>query len=261
MGEIYDESDQKTYREFHMNVNEAYYARPVIEGRAVKLELPSVTLICADCVHIEYAIPALERCKAFANFGAVKLLTSMPTDYEHRVPIMPLNSLSAYSTFMLKQVYAHVDTTHMLVAQHDGWIINPEAWDPAWLGCDYIGPLFIHEHKTAPTSVGSGGFSLRSKRLMQHVSGLLPAWDGSEVLTKKLMGAAGSYEDGYISITKRAELERAGFVFGTVAQASRFAQGGNNDPAQHVAKPFGFHGLWSNINHTAGEVAPPPFRG
>lgn len=261
MGETFDESDVKTYREFHMRVNEAYHTRAPSRVAQPKLELPSVTLLCADCVHIEYAIPAIERCKALANFGAVKLLTSMPTDYEHRVEIMPLNSLSAYSTFMLKQVYAHIDTSHFLVAQHDGWILNPEAWDPTWLSCDYIGPLFIHAHKTAPTSVGSGGFSLRSKRLMEYVSGTLPAWDGSDVLTQKLMKCAGSYEDGYISITKRAELERCGFKFGTPAQAARFAQGGNNDPLYHVAKPFGFHGLWANIDHTAGEVSPPPFKG
>lgn len=259
--ETFSDEDVKRFREWHVNVGNAYYSRTPSRRAEPKLELPSVTLLCADCVHIEYAIPALERCKALCNFGAVKLLTSMPTDYEHRVEILPLNSLSAYSTFMLKHSHEFVDTTHFLVAQHDGWILNPESWDPAWLQCDYIGPLFLHAHKTVPTSVGSGGFSLRSKRLMAHVASMLPAWDGLEASVKAAIAAAGCYEDGYISVTARPALERAGFRFGTPAQGAQFAQAGNNDPAYHVTRPFGFHGLWSNVDHTTGEVSPPPFKG
>lgn len=261
MGETYDDDDVKTYRRFHMNVNNAYYSRAPGRRTEPKLQLPNVTLLCADCVHIDYAIPALERCKALADFGAVKLLTSMPTDYEHRVEILPLNSLSAYSTFMLKHSHEYVDTTHFLVAQHDGWILNPEAWDPAWLGLDYIGPLFIHQHETGPKSVGTGGFSFRSKRLMAAVAKLLPPWDGTEATVKEAIAAATCYEDGYISSVARPILERLGMRFGTPEQAARFAQGGNNDPRYHVEKPFGFHGLWSNIDHATGIVAPPPFKG
>lgn len=261
MSEVYNDEDKQRYTVAHMNVNAAYHNRATGREAVPKIELPNVTLLCGDCVHIEFAIPAIERCKALCNFGAVKLLTSMPTDYEHRVEIMPLNSLSAYSTFMLKYAYQYVDTSHFLVAQHDGWILNPEAWDPAWLELDYIGPLFIHAHETGPRSVGSGGFSLRSKRLMQHVAGMLPPWDGTEATVKAAIAAATCYEDGYIAQVARPTLEAAGFKFGTPEQASRFAQGGNNDPAYHVARPFGFHGLWSNIDHTAGEVSPPPFKG
>lgn len=261
MSEVYDDDDKKTYRKFHMNATNAYYNRTPSRRVEPKLELPSVTLFCADCIHIDYAIPSLERCKALCNFGAVRLLTSMPSDYEHAVVIPPLDTLSAYSTFMLKRAHEYVETTHLLVAQHDGWILNPEAWDPAWLELDYIGPLFIHAHVTGPRSVGSGGFSLRSKRLMEHVSAMTPPWDNTTEGGNAHVRQVGAYEDGHISMTMRSQLEAAGFRFGTPEQAGRFAQGGNNDPAYHVAKPFGFHGLWGNIDHAIGEVSPPPFKG
>ena len=238
-----------------------YQSREIARRAESKLELPSVTLLCGDGIHIEYSIPALERCKALCNFGAVKLLTSMPSDYEHRVEIMPLDSLNAYSTFMLKHAHEYVDTTHFLIAQHDGWILNREAWDPAWLELDYIGPLFIHAHEIGPRSVGTGGFSLRSKKLMEAVSSSLPPWDGSTAGADTAVRQIGAYEDGYIAANYRATLEAAGFRFGTPEQAARFAQGGNNDPAYYVAKPFGFHGLWPSIDHTSGEVSPPPFWG
>lgn len=244
-----------------MNPTDAYHGRAVYRNTEAKLQLPSVTLLCADGIHIDFSIPAIERCKALCDFGAVKLLTNMPTDYEHRVEIQPLDSLNAYSTFMLKYAHSYVETSHFLVVQHDGWILNHEPWDPAWLDLDYIGPLFIHAHQTCPTSVGSGGFSLRSKRLMETVANSMPPWDGSTDGADAAVRQLGSYEDGHIAVSSRVALESAGFRFGMPEQASRFAQGGNNDSAYHVARPFGFHGLWANVDYATGEVSPPPFGG
>lgn len=250
------------FEAWHMNVNAAYHGHlPALKVPAARLSLPTVTLLCADCIHIEYSIPAIERCKAVGDFGAVKLLTSMPSDYPHRVEIGHLGSLDAYSVFMLTDAYKYVETEHALIVQHDGWVLNPEAWDPAWLQCDYIGPLFLHAHETGPRSVGSGGFSLRSRRLMERVAGLLPTWDGTPEDTSRLMRAATCYEDGVIASVHRDRLVEDGFLYGTPEQAAHFAQGGNNDPAYHVERPFGFHGLWSNIDHATGTVAPPPFLG
>lgn len=231
-----------------MNIPTAYFSKETVPVLANKLDLPEVTLVCADCIHIDYAIAAIERCKASFNFGAVKLLTSMETDYSHKVEISPLNSLSDYSVFMLSRVHEFVDTSHMLVVQHDGWIINANKWEPSWLQMDYIAPLFLHKHTTTSTSVGSGGFSLRSKALMAFVAAQLPRWESS-ANTAQLMDLARCYEDGYISMSLRDKLLRAGFQIAPPHVAAQFAQGGNRDPAYHVERPFGFHGLWPNIDH------------
>lgn len=214
----------------------------------MRLQLPSVTLMCIDCIDARRAIKVLEHCKTKADFGAVKLLTSIPTDYEHAVKIMPLNSLIMYSIFMLTKVHEYIDTDHVLIVQRDGWILNPESFDPAWLELDYIGPLFVQFDK-----VGSGGFSLRSKKIMQEVSKLVQAieiWDGSQAQANHIQNSLSYYEDGIISLglfSKR-------FKIGTNEQGAQFAQGGNRNPLYFRDKPFGFHRTWQEIDFNTGIV-------
>jgi hypothetical protein len=50
------------------------------------------------------------------------------------------------------------------VIQWDGYVVNAEAWDPAFLDCDYIGAKW-YWHDPG-TRVGNGGFSLRSRKLL-----------------------------------------------------------------------------------------------
>lgn len=230
------------------------------------LELPSVTLFCADCVDSVRAIKAIERCKSVCNFGAVKFLTSLPTDYEHKIEIPKLPSLCDYSIFMLKRAPSFIETKHALIVQHDGYILNVDSWNPAWLNYDYIGPLFIQDH--APQHmVGSGGFSFRSKSLMQFVQGLTPDWDGSPESTECVQEKLRSYEDGWICHIQRNRLEREGFKFASIKDAATFAQGGwpqpcsphNFDRSHYVERPFGHHGQWANIDLKTGFVSPPPF--
>lgn len=200
-----------------------------------KLSLPTVTLLCTDCVNVERAIASVERCKAVADFGAVKFLTSLPTDYPH-IKIDSLRTLVHYSVWMLKKCHEYVDTEHFLVCQHDSWIINPETWNPEWLKYDYIAPLF-----TQYAIMGSGGFSLRTKKLMQMVSDRTIHWDGTWEDAEAIQPKIGSYEDGVISIGMWSELTSAGFKYAPIAEANRFAQGGNPEPAHKFDKPFGFH--------------------
>jgi hypothetical protein len=218
----------------------------------VKLELPTVTLACADCIDNKRAEVILERCKSYANFGAVKLLTHFETDYPHRVPIKKLESLSDYSGFMLRELTHYVQTSHVLVVQHDGHVLNPEAWDPHWLYFDYVAPLWIHQHAVNNESVGSGGFSLRSKGLLELVAGMAnPGYFYSPA-------AGWAHEDGVIAMGLRRALISCGMKFAPAHEAAKFAQGGQRDTAYYVERPFGFHGQWPNINRETGVVAPWP---
>jgi hypothetical protein len=162
----------------------------------MKLQLPTVTLIIIDCLNAQRAINVLEHCKSLCDFGDVKLLTSIPIQYEHRIKIMPLNTLIAYSVFMLTKVNQYIDTEHLLVVQRDGWILNPQAFDNSWLELDYIAPLFVQYNH-----VGSGGFSLRSKKLMDNVALAMPAWDGTQKEADKIQQSLQYYEDGVISLS------------------------------------------------------------
>ena len=204
--------------------------------------------MCADCVHVQSAIDVLDRCETLCNFGAVKLFTSCEIEHPHKVPILPLTTLYDYSEFMLKKAHEFVETEHALIVQHDGYILNPGAWNPSWLKYDYMGPLWIHKHPIGPLSVGSGGFSLRSKRLMDFVAKAQPPW------LEQSGCPPCPHEDGVIALTLRPVLEANGFIFASPKEAALFAQGGNCDPDYYVRKPFGFHGLWSNINLGLGVV-------
>lgn len=210
----------------------------------MKLQLPTVTCMIIDCINADRAVKVLDRCKEKADFGAVKLLTSLQTDHEH-VKIMPLNSLVAYSIFMLTRVHEYIDTPHVLIVQRDGWILNPQAFNPAWLNLDYIGPLFVQYDK-----VGSGGFSLRSKKIMEEVSEIVPYWDGSQQRADDIQKALHYYEDGVICLSTFAKR----FKIASVFQASVFAQGGNRNEAYFRERPFGFHRTWQEIDFTTGMV-------
>ena len=210
----------------------------------MKLQLPTVTLVCIDCIDSKGAIRVLEHCKTMADFGEVKLLSSIPVNYQHRVKIMPLNSLVAYSIFMLTRFHEYIDTEHCLIVQRDGWILNPESFDEKWLTeLDYIGALFMQYDK-----VGSGGFSLRTKRLMQKAAEVTPQWDGTDAHAHEIQQTL--YEDGMICFSEKY----SGFRIATPEQAANFSQGGNRNPAYFRERPFGFHRTWQKIDFKTGIV-------
>lgn len=211
----------------------------------MRLQLPSVSLICIDCVDANRAARVVERCTQKADFGAVKLLTSLETDYPH-VKIMPLNSLIAYSIFMLTKVHEYVETEHMLIVQRDGFILNPGSFDVRWLELDYIGPLFVQYDK-----VGSGGFSLRSKRIMQDISQkIVTTWDGTQRHADEIQATLKYYEDGVLCLSEFGK----NYKIATLEQAANFGQGGNRNPVYFREKPFGWHRTWQKINFETGVV-------
>lgn len=214
----------------------------------MRLQLPTVTLMCVDGVNAERASKVIDLCTDLVDFGAVKLLTHLPVDSKHRVEIMPLKSLVAYSIWCLTEMHKHIDTDHVLIVQRDGWILNPQNWNNDWLNYDYIGPLFVQHD-----DVGSGGFSLRSKKIMFAAAKFIGEWDGSEDQAQALqVNKARSYEDGVLALTMRG----MGFSYATKEDAAMFAQGGNRNKEYYRSNPFGFHGDKQEIDHENGIVSP-----
>lgn len=201
------------------------------------MKLPTVTLMCVDCVDPERAQKVIDHCMGMVEFGAVKLLTT---------PEIPhLNSLVAYSIFMLTEAHKHFDTEHVLIVQRDGWILNPEVFNPEWLNLDYIGPLFVQYDK-----VGSGGFSLRSKRIMEATAKAIVPWDGSQEQADFIQKGVGLYEDGFISLSPFKNQ----FKIATPEQAAMFGHGGNRNPKYFREKPFGFHRTFAEIDFATGLI-------
>ncbi len=200
------------------------------------LDLSTTTLVCVDCVEAPRAEKVIDRCKQLATFGASKFLTSLPSEHPDRVVIPHLHTLVMYSVFVLTELHKYIDTPHLLIVQRDGWIINPDSWNPAWLDYDYMGPL-VHQYDV----VGAGGFSFRSLKMMKLVASRLPAWDGTEADANDIQLGLGCYEDGVFSMGQRKYLESKGCKYPSLQEAAQFAAGGNTNPEYYVERPFGFH--------------------
>jgi hypothetical protein len=110
------------------------------------------------------------------------------------------------------------------VIQWDGHVLNASQWHPDFLAYDYIGaswPQFDDGH-----DVGNGGFSLRSRRLMQLCRA--PTFEPSHP------------EDVAIARVNREFLESQGMRFAPRELADRFAA----ERAGDIATSFGYHGAW-----------------
>lgn len=195
---------------------------------ADRLPLPQVTLCAVSSVNVAATIRALETSLAQVDAAAALLLTDRPETADHPgitvVPIAPITSSRAYSDFLLTQLVDHVETSHCLVIQWDGHVLDASRWHPDFLAYDYIGaswPQFADGH-----DVGNGGFSLRSRRLMQLCRD--PAFQPSHP------------EDLAIARINRDWLERQGMRFAPRALADRFAA----ERAGDVTASFGYHGAW-----------------
>jgi hypothetical protein len=193
-----------------------------------RLQLANVTLCAADTRLPAIAAEALQRSMAGVDFGRVLLFThgfvpAEPLPGIEIIDIGPLRSAAEYSHFVLRRLPAFVQSSHVLVTQWDGFVTHPEAWTDEFLAVDYIGAVW--DDQPAEMSVGNGGFSLRSQRLLQA---------GLDVrITEE------HPEDEMLARRHRAMLEQDhGVRFAPPALARRFAFE-NETPA---APTFGFHG-------------------
>ena len=197
-------------------------------------DLSLVTLVAVSSIALDATARALALSIEQARFAQALLISDrvppggLPDGVSWR-PIEPLRSRQSYSRFLFRDLAAHIATSHALVVQWDGYILDNAAWDPAFLTYDYIGapwPQFSDNHV-----VGNGGFSLRSRRLLDALGhyGLQP----------------GEAEDLAICRRLRPMLEQQhGIRFAPPDVSARFAW--ERTPRQ--GRPFGFHGVFNMID-------------
>lgn len=194
--------------------------------------LKNVTVCAVDCVYPELAARALDRCVEACEFGDAILFSDTPVAGQFRShAIARLDSLDAYSRFCLRDMPSLIKTQYVLVIQWDGFIADPSAWDRAFLTYDYVGAPWHPDGV-----VGNGGFSLRSRRLLDALVDVpvLPGWP----------------EDWLIGRYAKAVLETRHRVrFPPTDVASRFSY--EVVPVRHPT--FGFHGLFNMHRHLEDE--------
>lgn len=186
--------------------------------------LPDVTLIALSSIQIPETIEALKISSEKIRFGSVKLVSheipkKMPEfiDFEF---CQEIKNIMDYNRYMFMDFGKHVLTKHCLLIQYHGYVINPELWNDEWLEYDYGGapwairPGSYMANDGTRSRVGNGGFSLRSKRLL----------DFPRENKLYLRQEQGYYnEDGNICCYWRREFNENGMKFMPVEKAAIFS--------------------------------------
>jgi ADP-heptose:LPS heptosyltransferase len=193
------------------------------------IELPNVTVIIVDTKNYAGAIHAikktLEQIKPaetiwFSDRGDFDLPGVVIS------PIAPIKSKADYSRFLIKGLVDAFKTSHCLVIQHDGYVLNGDQWDDEFLKYDYIGAPWLYPDPDR--NVGNGGFSLRSKALQT----VLKYSDEIEIVEP---------EDEIIGRLYRRFLEeKEGLVFAPEKVAHKFSY----ELHEPYGPTFGFHGYF-----------------
>jgi len=192
--------------------------------------LASLTICCVASTDPEPSLFALSHCLDVLPGTPIKFFVSeqpkaLP-DQIQTVKIPRFSSVAGYSDFILADLVRYVDTSHVLIVQWDGFPLDRRAWRDEFLDFDYIGapwPQFSDEF-----AVGNGGFSLRSKALLEATA--------SDKVTRH------PPEDLCICRTNRHMLETAfGLRFAPRELAMRFSF----ERLSPDAPTYGFHGLFN----------------
>ena len=197
-----------------------------------RLKLPTVTLCAVTSVNVRATVDALEASLEQIDFAECLLLTDAEVaGADPRIRIVPIEHLAsgtAYSHFLLSKLADHVSSDHCLVIQWDGFVLDARRWDPRFLSYDYIGapwPQFDDGN-----NVGNGGFSLRSRKLLEAFRD--PRFQ------------PGHPEDVAICRTNKALLEEEhGIRFADPRTAASFSYE-RTEPAEPT---LGFHGIFNMI--------------
>lgn len=228
------------------------------------LRLSDVTLFAIDCFTPEKTLLAMDYSTKWVEFGEVMLLTdtgrfsNLPETIGYKVPLTVIHHIETtrmvprqfaphhppfkadYEMAVMREPSEHVRTPFLIHMEWDSAIINPDAWDPDWLGYDFIGAPWPAHHEPGwpacdghTNNVGNGGFSLKSMKYAR----------ATRAATDKFKGDYGMYcSDMWPCRTIRPWLEKQfGVKFAPDTVASRFSCENKIYSGQ-----FAFHG-----KHTA----------
>jgi hypothetical protein len=213
------------------------------------LKLPTVTLVCVTSVKVDRAINALNFSRRRIEFSEVLLITDKnvnPTGIK-KINIKPLD-YNGYSHFIIYELHKYINTEHVLIIQEDGFVVNPDKWSDEFLKYDYIGAPFPLPKASDNISyrdpfgnlmrVGNGGFSLRSKRILELATELKLEW-------KEYFGHW--HEDGFFSCHNKHLYEENGCIYAPVEIAAKFSHERQTKDTLGII-PFGFHGKSHEYN-------------
>lgn len=199
------------------------------------LSLKNVTLFLADGridkKSFESSLFAVRQCIDKVNFGEVVFQSAFDSNvtgvgYKKIKPMV----IGEYSKLISGNLTEHINTQFALVVQHDGFVLNASNWNQNFLNYDYIGAPWLIEATQRPNCrVGNGGFSLRSKKLLD--------------VCKNHYGGTWDNEDWQICIVNKSLFESHGVKYAPIEVATWFSIESHIPEFDgDIKKRFGFHG-------------------
>lgn len=235
----------------------------------IKLDNVSVVVVCGinEVNHMLDSLKALKHSCNGIDFSE-KILISPLTD--NKKINDEINSLGVthhiidtldyvgYNNFMIKNLYDYIKTDFCVTIQHDGFILNPNLWSDEFLNYDYIGApwshdlirstdaIFPHALESGKYSlVGNGGFSFRSRRLLEECKNSPGTCDKQKIQGWSLLtGEHGEHvkiimpEDNYICLNYYEYFIDKGIKYAPIEIGNMFSREGNIP----ISEVFGFHG-------------------
>jgi hypothetical protein len=212
------------------------------------LKLDNITVVCVTSVRIQESIDALVETAKHGQYSSIKLITHR--DGTGNLPDVPTGIIveecpkldyKGYSEYIIYDLHKHIDSEFALIINWDGFITNPKQWDSKFLDYDYIGALWTVDHKYKDINdrdifVGNGGFSLRSKKLLELASKIDIPWTVREDKYWQ--------EDAIISVMNRHIYEAHGLRWAPKHIAAKFSQEYHREdiPENVGVTSLGFHG-------------------
>jgi hypothetical protein len=190
---------------------------------AQKIKIPA-SLVCVAGVNQVKARVIFDKMNELCSFDSAIFLDENRT-YEE------------YNRFIVYDLAEYIHTSHALIIQDDGFIINPSLWRDDFLNYDYIGaiwpipndPISYRTPDNTLIRVGNGGFSLRSKKLLKLAKEKDIPWKSNYGFFN---------EDVFICCHNRSVYEDADCKFATEEVAKTFS----TELVGSIDSSFGFHG-------------------
>ena len=208
--------------------------------------MKNLTLVAIDGLGIatDFYIKLFELCNKEINFENNILFTSAPVDSIYSPENIKINfvqipklTYTQFNKFCLTEINSHITTSHIIMIQTDGFICNGENWKDEYFDYDYIGQPWLEDEpgsfpwvKSYEESVGEGGFTLRSKKLLETLCNI----------DRSIIDNYQANEDIFISSYARDFLKSQGCKFATPEIGIQFCAGYYID-FNKLDSAFGFH--------------------
>jgi len=186
-------------------------------------------VVCDTYQNRNFLKIAIDRVSACSQVDEIIVLSYQDVPGCRLIKIDPITSVEKYNKLILLEIIDHIKNDYALIFQWDGFPLNENLWSDEFYKYDFIGAPHYSELYRVPFF--NGGFSLRSKRLLEKVRNVVNAYPT----------LINHPEDAVICHLLREKLESSGIFFPDPSIAQQFSYELGHMPERF----FGFHGAFN----------------